>query len=183
MILLYDTETTGRNPRTARLVQLAALLVDPSSLEVVETFNKIIMPVGFDIPGDAAEIHGITTARAWEEGLDLATALDMFDVLVRICRRSVGHNISYDNTVLLCEYSRVSADPTEFTGLAPLCTMLALTDRCKLPGKYGNHKWPTLAEAYRFCFDQEFEDAHTALGDVTATFEIFKHGVKQGWWR
>ena len=183
MILVYDVETTGKNPRTARCVQLAALLVDPATLTVAETFNKIITPVGFDIPSEATAIHGISTERAWDEGLSLELALEEFAALVARARRSVGHNISYDNTVLLCEHQRLAADPTEFVGLAPFCTMLALTDRMKLPGRFGNFKWPRLDEAYRFCFNREFENAHTADADVLATFDIFKHGLSEKWWR
>lgn len=186
MILVFDTETTGRNPRTARLVQLAALAVDPSDYHIHAKINHIIQPEFFEIPVEAAAIHGISTERAWDEGVPLAQALDDFNSFVNEALRAVGHNLSYDQTIMLCEFARMGYDPTHLSGLIPFCTMLSLTDRMRLPGKFAQrgYKWPRLDEAHRFCFDgEEFDNAHDAMADVTATLRIFVHGVVQKWWR
>ena len=47
--------------------------------------------------------------------------------------------------------------------------MLSSMPVLKLPGRYGNYKWPKLEEAYKFLVDPAgFEDAHDALVDVKA---------------
>lgn len=188
MIVIFDTETTGKNPRTARLVQLAGLLISGPD-DPVATFNEIVTPETFEIPEEASAIHGITTEHAWNVGRPLDEVLEEFTTFLEPAKRAVGHNLAYDNTVLMCEHHRIARDPSHLLGLAPFCTMIALTDRMKLAHKQpwraqsGGFKWPTLAEAHKFCGLGEHTDAHNALGDVNATRRIYLHGVAQQWWR
>jgi len=52
--------------------------------------------------------------------------------------------------------------------------MLKTTSLCKLPNKYGNgYKWPKLSELHNFLFNEDFADAHDALGDIRATIKCF----------
>jgi len=44
---------------------------------------------------------------------------------------------------------------------------------CKLPGKGGRYKWPTLTELHIKLFGTKFEDAHDALADTTACAKCF----------
>lgn len=53
-----------------------------------------------------------------------------------------------------------------------LDTMVAATDYCKIPGVYG-YKWPKLIELHRKLFGCDFEDAHDAMADITATKKCF----------
>ena len=71
-ILVFDVETTGlplwnepsEDPRQPHLVQLAALLVDDDTRQVISTLDVIVRPDGWLIPEDVAAVHGITTERA-----------------------------------------------------------------------------------------------------------------------
>ena len=45
--------------------------------------------------------------------------------------------------------------------------------KCPFPSGKSGYKWPKLTELYRFLFDKEVENAHDALGDITATMECF----------
>ena len=42
----------------------------------------------------------------------------------------------------------------------------------------GVKKWPKLSEMYQFFFKKDFEDQHTALGDVKATLECYNEIIK-----
>lgn len=61
-----------------------------------------------------------------------------------------------------------------------ICTGELSTPICKLPfpstnaylGYKKNYKMPKLQELYKFCFGKEFENAHSADGDVKALLEI-----------
>ena len=87
MYLIFDTETTGlpqnwKAPLTdfdnwPRLVQLAWQVHDDQG-ELVDVKNYIIKPEGFDIPFNASKIHGISTERALQEGMDLSEVLEIF---------------------------------------------------------------------------------------------------------
>lgn len=208
-ILFIDTETTGVDPYKARLVELGALLVEvPNEWSLtpfielgteLRRYQTLVQPEGFDIPKQASEIHGITTDEAWHRGVPLPEALEGLAQLVRECRQSpegghtvpgrlVAHNIRYDVGVLSSEYNRVKAEHYPLNHLFPFCTMQAMTERCKLPGRYaGKYKWPRLAEAYAHCFNkepdpEEFGRAHGALADILVTKEIYLWGLAQGWW-
>lgn len=65
-----------------------------------------------------------------------------------------------------------------------ICTKLSSTDYCALPHPDPDHvgyKWPSLQDLYKKLFGQEFENAHDALADITATkdcfFELKRRGV------
>lgn len=56
-----------------------------------------------------------------------------------------------------------------------LCTMQSSVNLCQIPYPSGRKgfKWPKLTELHRFLFERDFENAHTALGDVEATVDCF----------
>jgi len=83
----------------------------------------------------------------------------------------VGHNISFDQKVVGAELCRLGIPDTISTAKS-LCTMHAGTDYCKIPGYYG-YKWPKLQELYNKLFGYDFEDAHDAMADITATKKCF----------
>ena len=62
----FDLETTGKDPREARIVTASIVLVDDGGT-VVERYEWLADP-GMDIPEEAAAIHGITTAHAQANG-------------------------------------------------------------------------------------------------------------------
>lgn len=62
------------------------------------------------------------------------------------------------------------------------CPMLLSTDIVKLPGKFGNYKWPSVEEAYKFFFpDSNYVELHRgaddALHESEIVLELFKRGI------
>ena len=186
--LVWDTETSGkayfRAPATAKhqpyLVQLGAQLYD-ADFKVRGEINLIIKPEGWVIPKEAADLHGITTETAEKCGVPLFCALAAFRFLSRSADVFVAHNIQFDALMMEASYARVSA-PTE-TLVIPVektfCTMKATTPICKLPGNYGDYKWPKLQEAHKHIFGQEFIGAHDAMADVRACASIYSWLIGQ----
>lgn len=180
MYLFFDTETTGipRNYRAPvsdvqnwpRLVQIAWLLVDDEGHEVASA-EYIAHPIGFTIPVDAARIHGITTEIAAATGVDIGTILDA--VMPDIGKASilVAHNMAFDEKILGAELLRAGR-PNVVEASKRQCTMLAATDYCRLPGRYG-YKWPTLQELHTKLFNEPFDGAHRALVDVRACAQCY----------
>lgn len=179
MILFFDTETTGKADLKSapdashqpRLVQLAALLTDDSGQEFA-SLNVIVRPSGFEIPESASGVHGITTDAALKYGLGLEAVLPMFAQLAFIPKTIVAHNIEFDLFVMTGEYIRAEFGIVPFDGAELFCTMKEMTEVCQIPGNYG-FKWPKLIEAYRHCFNSDFENAHDALADVRACARIY----------
>jgi DNA polymerase-3 subunit epsilon len=197
MIYLFvDTETAGLPTRPSgqtgdlshhpRLVQVAWASYATSDLPLLATSvelrmeaSRIIRPVGFTIPDDAARIHGITTERALAEGINLGDALTLLAGVVGDADVLVGHNLTFDVQVLAAEYQRLARLAPFRADLTRVDTMRLATPLCQLPGKYG-YKWPKLTELHRHLFDAEFPDAHDAGADVRACAACFFEMQRRG---
>lgn len=182
MYLIFDTETTGlpqnyNAPLTdfdnwPRLVQIAWQLHDIRG-NLITNRNLIVKPVGFTIPYNSVQIHGITTERALEEGLDLQEVLAIFEKDIQEADFGIGHNIEFDYNIIGSEYLRAGLT-NALEPLKPLDTKLVSTDYCAIPGgRGGQFKWPTLTELHTKLFGKAFEEAHDAAYDVDATARCF----------
>lgn len=187
LITFFDTETTGLLPRFFTLdrnkigalphvVQLAAVLVDATDYQEVNSFNILVKPDGWEIPEAASAIHGIKQEEADKRGIVLTDAVDMFDEFLSRSVGMVAHNIDFDSKMMGISYLRTDRDPEAVFGKPRKCTMKAATPICNLPGNYpGKPKWPKLQEAHVHFFGKEFEGAHDALNDIRACVRIYKH--------
>ncbi|PSK80455.1 DNA polymerase-3 subunit epsilon [Murinocardiopsis flavida] len=72
-MVAFDTETTGTDLDTDRIVSAALLRIDPAA-RTVDATTWLIDP-GIDIPAEATAIHGITTDHAREHGRPAADAV------------------------------------------------------------------------------------------------------------
>lgn len=190
-ILFYDTETTGL-PKSwnapasevdnwPRLVQLGWLLTDENGT-VIRQGNMIVKPDGFEIPAGAASVHGITTEIALQQGQPLADVINAFIGDLSQADAIVGHNIPFDKKVVGAELHRLDLANVEekMRVMQTVDTMTSSTNYCGIKNKYGRLKWPKLIELYRFLFGKDFEDAHDAMADITATKECYFELVNRG---
>ncbi len=180
MYFFFDTETTGlpKNWKAPvsdlknwpRLVEVGYILYDEEG-KFLNSSQSIIKPEGFVIPKDASNLHGITTAKAMEEGTSLNQVLEELYEQISKSSLLVAHNISYDENILGAEFLRKG-----FQNIIPrkrkICTMKSSVDFCALPGKYG-YKWPNLTELHKKLFHRGFEGAHGAMADIQATADCF----------
>ncbi len=182
MFLIFDTETTGlplnfNAPagdlnNWPRIVQLAWQIHDIKGV-LLKARNFIIKPEGFIIPYSAEKIHGISTARAMNEGVELIKVMHEFAEDIGKANLLVGHNIEFDINIVAAEFLRTGIK-NEFPEKLKLCTKVESTDFCALPGgKRGKFKWPNLKELYTCLFNGQFPEAHNAAYDVEATARCF----------
>ncbi len=187
MYLIFDTETTGlpRNfaaPITdldnwPRLVQLAWQLHDHTG-KLLSSGNYIVKPEGFTIPFNAEKIHGISTKRAQEEGVELEFVLHEFRKDIDNAHFLIGHNVSFDEKIMGAEYLRKKIS-SAILDKPKIDTKDDGTDFCKIEGSRG-YKWPTLTELHWKLFGKGFDDAHDAAADVEATARAFLEMVRLG---
>jgi DNA polymerase III epsilon subunit-like protein len=159
------------------MVQIAWVVCDAEGREI-EKVGAIITPEGFTIPRDASAIHRITTERARAEGTPLAEVLARFAERVEGAEYLVAHNIAFDEKIVGAEYLR-SGLPNILHKKETLCTMHGSTDYCQIPGSYG-YKWPKLSELHKILFEEDFEEAHNAEADISATVRCFWEMRKRG---
>jgi DNA polymerase III subunit epsilon len=192
VILFFDTETTGfydfkapvGDPKQPYLVQLAAMLTEDDGKEI-NSISCVITPDEYEIPVGASNVHGITTARAREVGVNVRPVLSIFGYMASNADRLVAHNVDYDLAVMNTQFLRQKSAFSLDDGPEPFCTMRSTTDICKIPHANQRpgpvqYKWPKLQEAYKHFFDEEFEGAHDALADVRACKRIYFHLLEKG---
>lgn len=182
MILFFDTETTGKalfkespsHPNQPHIVQLAILAYEFDEQtfqhQEVACANFIIKPTSaWKLSPEAEAIHGISLEKAQKYGVDIKIGLALLRGLGSQSSLTIGHNVKFDLLMVDIELARLQKQNTQVN---TFCTMEAMTNICKLPGKFG-FKWPKLQEAYKHAFGKEFEGAHDALADIRATAEIY----------
>ncbi len=188
MYLFFDTETTGlpKNYKAPasdtenwpRMVQIAWIIYD-SQEKIIEKKMFIIKPEGYTIPTEASDVHGISTEKAMAEGDDLTTVLNAFRGAMLKSEMLVAHNISFDEKIVAAEFIRKKIEKLG-KKLPRRDTMMEAVDFCKLPGRYGNYKWPNLTELHIKLFGKGFDGAHDALVDVIACADCFFELKKRG---
>lgn len=184
-LLFFDTETTGlpiwQEPSESEgqphIVQLAALVVDKDSREVIDSMDAIIRPEGWSIPKEMTDIHGITNEIALEKGVPESVALEMFLNMWNPDIIRIAHNHSFDARIIRIATKRFIDDENiqeawkdgkyEDTALIlkPIMQLLP-------KNRYG-FKTPKLVEAYNYFFGKDPENMHTAMGDAKACMEIY----------
>ena len=169
---LFDTETSGFKENG--LLQIAGVCVD-SDINTIQSFNFLVIPQGFEeVEAGAAAIHGHTMDRCTSGGIPLAVAMSVLKRLLEKSKLAICHNYGYDSKVVAKACATLGCEDF-LSRQNNLCTMLALVDICQIPqvGRRG-FKWPKLQEAHKFCFGEEFEDAHDAMADIAATQRVLR---------
>lgn len=182
MFLIFDTETTGKpdnyhapisdSANWPRMVQISWQLHDALG-KLIEVKNYIVKPEGYEIPYATVKIHGITTERAQQQGVDLTFVLNEFNLALQQATYVVGHNVEFDLNIAGAEFYRKSID-TPLLEIKSIDTMLLSTDYCALPGgRGGGFKWPRLEQLHEKLFGVQFDMAHNSAADVEATARAF----------
>ncbi len=172
----FDTETTGVDPFSDRLVTCALVLrmggCDASSADRVHTW---LADPGVEIPATATAVHGISTEKARAEGRPIVEVLDeIAATLVEHWRRGypvIAFNASYDLTLVDTELARHGLDTfTQRLGheAAPVIDPLVL-DRHFERYRKGKKTLTLVAPAYGV---EASPDAHTAEVDVAMTLDV-----------
>jgi DNA polymerase-3 subunit epsilon len=163
-VVALDTETTGLDPSSCRVVEVAAVEFDPTAPRLLRgspgvrrVFATLVDPGG---PVAASDIHGITDADV----AGAPTFADCWPALACLLADAVvvGHNVAFDWAFLAAEASRVG-------GVLPAVT---LVDTKALARRW----WPD-APSYRLvhCAPRvgvDVSSAHSAVDDALACAEL-----------
>lgn len=174
---VFDTESTGlpdwKNPSEAghqpHIVEIASLLCDAEG-NVIDRYQAIVRPAGWEITPENSAIHGITHEQAMDEGIPEIEALDGFLALHARAGIRVAHNATFDDRIIRIAMSRYHSkeladsfkDNTE-----KFCTCYSSR------GPVGLGKLPTLAEAYKHFTGEDLVEAHRAMPDALACARVY----------
>ncbi|MFZ5693091.1 MAG: DUF294 nucleotidyltransferase-like domain-containing protein [Pseudomonadota bacterium] len=159
--VVLDTETTGLDPRKARLIEIAAIRIVSGRIEAAQSFRRLVNP-GEAIPRETTAIHGIDAAavadapafaQVWKEFSDFAGASVV-----------IGHTIGFDLAVLQRECERAGL---RWQRPRTLDTQhLAQVAEPRL----GGYSLEQLAQ----WLGVDVTNRHSALGDALTTARIFE---------
>ena len=158
-VVFLDLETTGVNIVTDRVVEVAMLKILPDGRE--EELQMRINPE-IPIPEEASRIHGI-----YDE--DVKNAPTFKEVAKNLAKFLEGCDLGgfnsnrFDIPLLAEEFLRADVD-------------IDLKKHKFIDVQAIFHKMEkrTLAAAYRFYCDKDLVDAHSAMADVRATYDVLK---------
>lgn len=158
-IVFFDLETTGTDINKDRIVEICYLKVWPNGNEDAHTMR--INP-GMHIPEEASQVHGI-----YDD--DVKDCPTFKEVAKNIAKDFEGADIAgfnsnrFDVPLLAEEFLRAEVD-------------MDLTRHRFIDVQVIYHKKEqrTLSAAYQFYCGKNLEDAHTALADTRATYEVLK---------
>ncbi|OFW63152.1 MAG: hypothetical protein A2Y74_03250 [Actinobacteria bacterium RBG_13_63_9] len=160
---VFDTETTGLNPRTDAIVELGWAIMRGDG--TVLSSNSTLINPGRPIPADTSRVHGIfdcdvahapTLDQAVEKHSDLYSP-----VLPAVC-----HNAAFDSVLLRCSRRLADGNPRF------LCT-LRLAENL-VPARE-SYKLESLRSYLGLDTPVDGPAAHRAAGDVATTGLLLKH--------
>jgi DNA polymerase-3 subunit epsilon len=156
-IIFFDLETTGIELTTSRVVQLACIKINLDGSK--EEKNILINPT-VKIPKEASDVHGITDEMVKDAPLFKQIAKSLYSFFDG-CDMAGYNSDNFDVPILIEEFSRcgIVFPNWEFNLIDVL--------------KYERLLNPNnLGAVYKRYTGKELDDAHNALADVRATFEI-----------
>lgn len=176
-VLFFDVETTGL-PEKGQTYE-KDFMNFPHIVQLAWSINGvdkdyIIKPEGWEIPADAAKIHGITTEIALVQGVPLKVALQDFLHHAYHSLLICAHNIYFDTSIIKANVLRTMGE--EFFSDVEITlhkskridTMYKTIKFVGAKKENGSGKTPTLIELHEKLFPGEKFDAHDAMEDVNA---------------
>lgn len=158
-VVFLDLETTGMNIATDRIVEIALLKVN---IDGSEEEKQLRINPEMPIPPDVSQIHGIYD----EDVKDAPTFRQVAKTLAKFiegCDLCGFNSNRFDIPLLAEEFLRADVD-------------IDLKKHKFIDVQAIFHKMEkrTLAAAYKFYCNKELIDAHSAMADTKATYEVLK---------
>lgn len=158
-IIFFDLETTGTDISKDRIVEICYIKIFPDGREL--EYTRRINP-GMHIPETASAVHGI-----YDD--DVKDCPFFKEVAKEIANEFEGSDVAgfnsnrFDLPLLAEEFLRAQVD-IDLSRLAAIDVQVL----------YHKREPRTLTAAYKFYCGKELEDAHSALADTRATYEVLK---------
>lgn len=158
-IIFFDLETTGLDIARDRIVELCYLRVEPNGNEEARSMR---LNPGMHIPEASSSVHGITDAdvRDCPAFADVAASLA---VTFEGCDLAGFNSNRFDLPLLAEEFMRagINIDLTHCQAI-------------DVQNIYHKLEKRTLSAAYKFYCGRDLENAHSALADTRATYEVLQ---------
>ncbi|TLG72754.1 PolC-type DNA polymerase III [Culicoidibacter larvae] len=158
-VMVFDVETTGFNPSRDKLLEFGYRLVTPDG----EVDQQSILLRRSYIPPKIQQLTGITMEMSKQDGVEEAELLEHLQGVITPDVLLVAHNIPFDLPFLNVFFSKHVANHQLLTNDF-IDTLTLARAYCPAPHKLG--------DVCRY-LNIPLENAHRALNDVIATWQVF----------
>ena len=163
-ICFFDLETTGVNITNDRIVEMAVLKILPDGSQEEKLW--LINPE-MKIPAEAAAVHGITDEKVADAPTFKQLASEISNFIIH-CDLAGYNSDRFDIPLLAEEMLRAEFD----FDMKNLKTVDVQTIFHKMEQR-------TLTAALKFYCQKDLTDAHSAMADTRATFDVLKAQLKR----
>lgn len=198
-LLFIDTETNGLplNKYAAytspeywpHIIQISWQVVDSETWDIIKEEDHFLK-LRTTWNTESALIHQIPESIARNFGKEPQIILNNLYNDILSCNYVIGHNLSFDKTVIMAEIHRLyihnefAISPPKFwSKTKDICTMKSSKKFCNIKFKNSDDlKFPRLNELYLKLFGSEYDisgaDLHNAKHDVSCLIMCFKELIK-----
>lgn len=158
-LAIFDLEATGLNITKERIVQIAILKINPDGSE--EKFESLINPQ-IHISEEVTKIHGIKN----EDVVNAPTFKEIAEKIVEFIENAdlAGYNSNKFDIPLLAEELLRAGNNFD----------ISTKKFVDVQNIFHKMEQRTLVAALKFYCNQELANAHDAMSDTTATWEVLK---------
>ena len=157
-ICFFDLETTGTNPGKDKIVEIAVLKLDINNQK-----KEMVWRVNPEcpIPDEASSVHGITDEMVKDQPIFKQISKEIFN-FIEGCDLG-GYNIDkFDLPLLVEEFIRSGIDVSSFVKVKTVDVQTIFFKK----------EPRDLSSALKFYCNKDHGNAHTALDDTIATYEV-----------
>jgi len=157
-ICFFDLETTGTNPGKDRIVEIAVLKLDINNQK-----KEMVWRVNPEcpIPDEASSVHGITDEMVKDQPIFKQISKEIYN-FIEGCDLG-GYNIDkFDLPLLVEEFIRSGIDVSSFVKVKTVDVQTIFFKK----------EPRDLSSALKFYCNKDHGNAHTALDDTLATYEV-----------
>ena len=158
-IVFLDIESTGINIATDRIVEIALLKIPPAGQSETRVYR---LNPGIPIPAEASAIHGISDDDV-RDCPSFREKAGEFMAYLEGCDLGGFNSNWFDVPLLVEEFLRIDQN-LDMTGrrLIDVYKIFTLMEK------------RDLSTAYQYYCNKELDNAHSALADVEATWEVLQ---------
>ena len=169
-IVAIDTETTGRDPASDRIVEVACVRYERGEITARHSWRSWLVNPGRPIPKEAFDVHGISDD-------DVKNAPDFAGILPELLQALAGavplaYNAEFDRKQLMSELGRLAADAGVASARVPQKCRLDRSARLGARATKARERAARSAKSRR-ASASSFAQAHRATNDAEAALNVF----------
>lgn len=176
MILLIDFEATSVDPKTARIIEIGAMVVDEQFNEPVASMSQLVWESGYPaLTPEVEKVTGITQDMLTTEGIDMESAMyQLADMAMSVdpLKAVIAYNRKYDEVLFNSEVARGTFDMNaKVSWLAQIPWLCAMED---IETNYAFKSWRLMHVALEYGVTVNPKLLHRAIADVELMRQMLK---------